>query len=58
MEILGEVVALARKWGLDPEQVVAILTGTMFGGRAHRIFGDKIAGQRYAAGGFVLPARP
>jgi 3-hydroxyisobutyrate dehydrogenase-like beta-hydroxyacid dehydrogenase len=55
VEILGEVVALARKSGLDPEQVVAILTGTMFGGRAHRIFGNKIAGQHYVAGGFVLP---
>src|SRR6202162_3358332 len=30
------------------------MTHTMFGGRAHRIYGDKIARQNYAAG-FVMP---
>jgi 3-hydroxyisobutyrate dehydrogenase-like beta-hydroxyacid dehydrogenase len=55
VEILGEVLALARKRGLDPEQLLAILTGTMFGSRAHRLYGGKIAGQHYASGGFVLP---
>jgi 3-hydroxyisobutyrate dehydrogenase-like beta-hydroxyacid dehydrogenase len=55
LEVLGEVLALARKKGLDPRQLLAILTGTMFGSRVHRIYGDKIAGQQYAPGGFVLP---
>src|SRR5712671_4629682 len=45
LEILGEVLALARKRGLDPQEVLAILTGTMFGSRVHRIYGGKIAGQ-------------
>jgi hypothetical protein len=27
----------------------------MFGSRVHRIYGGKIAGQQYAAGGFVFP---
>jgi 3-hydroxyisobutyrate dehydrogenase-like beta-hydroxyacid dehydrogenase len=55
LEILGEVLALARKRGLDPQEVLAILTGTMFGSRVHRIYGGKIAGQQYAVGGFVFP---
>jgi 3-hydroxyisobutyrate dehydrogenase-like beta-hydroxyacid dehydrogenase len=55
LEIIGEVLALARKRGLDPHEVLAILTGTMFGSRVHRIYGSKIAGQQYTAGGFVFP---
>jgi 3-hydroxyisobutyrate dehydrogenase-like beta-hydroxyacid dehydrogenase len=55
LEILGEVLALARKRGLDPERLLEILTGTMFGGRAHKIYGGKIAAQTYARGGFVFP---
>jgi 3-hydroxyisobutyrate dehydrogenase-like beta-hydroxyacid dehydrogenase len=55
LELLGEVMALAGKRGLDPRQLLAILTGTMFGGRLHRLYGDKIAGRQYASGGFVFP---
>jgi 3-hydroxyisobutyrate dehydrogenase-like beta-hydroxyacid dehydrogenase len=54
LEMLGEVVAVARKRGLDPKLLVEILTSTMFGGRAHKIYGDKIVNQTYAAG-FVMP---
>jgi 3-hydroxyisobutyrate dehydrogenase-like beta-hydroxyacid dehydrogenase len=54
LEMLGEAVALLRKRGLDPKTFVDVLTGTMFGGRVHRIYGDKIVGQRYAPG-FVMP---
>jgi 3-hydroxyisobutyrate dehydrogenase-like beta-hydroxyacid dehydrogenase len=54
-EILGEVMALARKRGMDPAQLLGILTETMFGGRAHSLYGEKIAGQHYAVGGFVMP---
>jgi 3-hydroxyisobutyrate dehydrogenase-like beta-hydroxyacid dehydrogenase len=55
LEIIGEVLALARKRGVDSEMLMAVLTGTMYAGRAHRIYGSKIARQHYAAGGFVLP---
>jgi 3-hydroxyisobutyrate dehydrogenase-like beta-hydroxyacid dehydrogenase len=55
LEVLGEVIALIRKRGLNPETFVDILTATMFGGRVHRIYGGKIAAQTYAAPGFVLP---
>jgi 3-hydroxyisobutyrate dehydrogenase-like beta-hydroxyacid dehydrogenase len=54
LEMLGEVVAVVRKRGLDPQPFVDIMTSTMFGGRAHKIYGDKIASQTYAPG-FVLP---
>jgi 3-hydroxyisobutyrate dehydrogenase-like beta-hydroxyacid dehydrogenase len=55
LEVLGEVLALARKRGLDPRQLLAILTATMFGGRVHKIYGAKIADQNYTSGGFVFP---
>jgi 3-hydroxyisobutyrate dehydrogenase-like beta-hydroxyacid dehydrogenase len=55
LEILGEVLALARKRGLDPRQLLAVLTGSMFGSRVHKLYGDKIAEQHYASGGFVFP---
>lgn len=54
LEMLGEVVAVIRKRGLDPQPFIELMTSTMFGGRAHKIYGDKIARQDYAAG-FVLP---
>jgi 3-hydroxyisobutyrate dehydrogenase-like beta-hydroxyacid dehydrogenase len=54
LEMLAEAVALIRKRGLDPKSFIDILTGTMFGGRVHRIYGDKIARQSYAPG-FVMP---
>jgi 3-hydroxyisobutyrate dehydrogenase-like beta-hydroxyacid dehydrogenase len=54
LEILGEVVAVARKRGLDPKTFVDIMRSTMFGGRAHKIYGDKIINQTYAAG-FAMP---
>jgi 3-hydroxyisobutyrate dehydrogenase-like beta-hydroxyacid dehydrogenase len=54
LEMLGEVVAVARKRGLDPAPFIDVMTSTMFGGRAHKIYGDKIVRQSYAPG-FVMP---
>jgi 3-hydroxyisobutyrate dehydrogenase-like beta-hydroxyacid dehydrogenase len=54
LEMIGEVVAVVRKRGLDPQPFIDIMTSTMFGGRAHKIYGDKIARQAYTPG-FVLP---
>ncbi|MDB5702926.1 MAG: 3-hydroxyisobutyrate dehydrogenase [Sphingomonas bacterium] len=54
-EILGEVMALARKRGSDPAQLLSILTQTMFAGRAVSLYGEKIAAQHYAPGGFTFP---
>ncbi len=52
--MLGELVAVARKRGLDPKPFIDVMTSTMFGGRAHKIYGDKIVRQSYAPG-FVMP---
>jgi 3-hydroxyisobutyrate dehydrogenase-like beta-hydroxyacid dehydrogenase len=54
LEMLAEVVALVLKRGLDPKPFIDILTSTIFDGRVHRIYGDKIIRQCYAAG-FVMP---
>jgi 3-hydroxyisobutyrate dehydrogenase-like beta-hydroxyacid dehydrogenase len=54
LEMLGEAVAVVRKRGLDPKPFLDILTSTMFGGRAHKIYGDKIIRQAYAPG-FLMP---
>jgi 3-hydroxyisobutyrate dehydrogenase-like beta-hydroxyacid dehydrogenase len=54
LEMLGEVVAVVRKRGLDPKLFIDILTSTMFGGRAHKIYSDKIVRQAYAPG-FAMP---
>jgi 3-hydroxyisobutyrate dehydrogenase-like beta-hydroxyacid dehydrogenase len=54
LEMLGEVVAVVRKRGLDPKPFIDILTGTMFGGRAHKIYSDKIIKAAYAPG-FLMP---
>jgi 3-hydroxyisobutyrate dehydrogenase-like beta-hydroxyacid dehydrogenase len=55
LELLGEVIALIRKRGLDPAQFLEIMTGSLFGGRVHKIYGDKLAAQRYAESGFIIP---
>ena len=54
LETLGEVVAVIRKRGLDPKVFMDLMTSTFYGGRAHRIYGDKIAGQNYEPG-FIIP---
>jgi 3-hydroxyisobutyrate dehydrogenase-like beta-hydroxyacid dehydrogenase len=54
LEVLGETVAVLRKRGLDPKRFVDILTSTMFAGRVHRIYGNKIVEESYTPG-FVMP---
>ncbi len=54
LEMLGEAVAVFRKRGGDPKPFIDIMTSTMFGGRAHKIYGDKIVRQAYAPG-FLMP---
>jgi 3-hydroxyisobutyrate dehydrogenase-like beta-hydroxyacid dehydrogenase len=52
--MLAETIAVVRRRGIDPGMFVDVLTNTMFGGRAHRIYGDRIVHREYAAG-FALP---
>jgi 3-hydroxyisobutyrate dehydrogenase-like beta-hydroxyacid dehydrogenase len=54
IEMIAESVAVIRKRGLDPQPFVDIMTSTMFSGRAHRIYGEKVVRRAYTAG-FMLP---
>ena len=54
LEMISEAVAVFRKRRVDPKLFIDIMTGTMFGGRAHTIYGDKIVKESYAPG-FVMP---
>jgi 3-hydroxyisobutyrate dehydrogenase-like beta-hydroxyacid dehydrogenase len=54
LEVLGEIVAVLRKRGLDPKRFIDILTSTMFDDRVHRIYGCKIVEESYAPG-FLMP---
>ena len=49
LEVLGEVVAVFRKRGLDPKPFVDFMTSTFFSGRVHKIYGDKIASTKLRA---------
>jgi 3-hydroxyisobutyrate dehydrogenase-like beta-hydroxyacid dehydrogenase len=50
LEVLAEVTTVLRKRGLDPQQFVDIMTGTMFGSRVHSIYGSRIVAGDYAPG--------
>jgi 3-hydroxyisobutyrate dehydrogenase-like beta-hydroxyacid dehydrogenase len=54
LEMISEAVAVFVKRGLEPQMFIDIMTSTMFGGRAHKIYGDRIVSQSYAPG-FVIP---
>lgn len=51
---LGEVLALVRKTGLDPKMFVEIMTASLFGGRAHRIYGARMVEGQHVPG-FSFP---
>ncbi|THD57503.1 NAD(P)-dependent oxidoreductase [Phenylobacterium sp.] len=54
LEMISEAVAVFLKRGLDPKPFIDIMTGTMFSGRVHKLYGDKIVARSYEPG-FVLP---
>ena len=54
IESLGEAVALARKYGIDPHEYVDFLTSTLFAAPVYKIYGGIIADQRYGPAGFKM----
>ena len=54
LEVLGELVALLRKRGVEPEKFIDIMTSTMFSDRVHKIYGAKMVQERYKPG-FAFP---
>jgi 3-hydroxyisobutyrate dehydrogenase-like beta-hydroxyacid dehydrogenase len=54
IESLGEAVALARKYGIDPHQYIDFLTGTLFAAPVYKTYGGIIADERYHPAGFKM----
>jgi len=54
VESLGEAIALARKYGIDPHQYVELLTSSLFAAPVYTTYGGIIADQRYSPAGFKL----
>jgi 3-hydroxyisobutyrate dehydrogenase-like beta-hydroxyacid dehydrogenase len=55
IECLGETVALMRKSGVDPQQFIDIMTGSLFAAPVYRTYGELIVDQRFQPAGFAIP---
>ncbi|HWA16548.1 MAG TPA: NAD(P)-dependent oxidoreductase [Gemmatimonadales bacterium] len=55
IESVGEALALAEKGGLDPEAMLNLLTGTIFGSPVVKNYGGRIARTEFTPAGFALP---
>jgi 3-hydroxyisobutyrate dehydrogenase-like beta-hydroxyacid dehydrogenase len=55
IESLGEAFALVRKWGVEPEQFLDLLTSSIFPAPAYKVYGSLIAREAYQPAGFKLP---
>jgi 3-hydroxyisobutyrate dehydrogenase-like beta-hydroxyacid dehydrogenase len=55
VEALGEALVLAEKGGLDPEQMLAMLTATLFNAPVYKNYGPRIARTEFVPAGFALP---
>ena len=54
IESLGEAIALARKYGVDPHEYVDFLTSSLFAAPIFKTYGGIIAGERYSPPGFKM----
>ncbi len=54
IETLGEAFALTRSYGIDPDQFLEILTGTIFPAPVYKAYGGMVASDRYEPPGFTL----
>ena len=55
LEAMGEVLALLRKLGVDPQRAYDVFTGSLFDSKVHRTYGKKILDSRYRPAGMVVP---
>ncbi len=55
IESLGETLTLAEKAGLDPAQLLAMLTGTLFGSPVVQRYGQILAATAFEPTGFRMP---
>ncbi|MGO9518974.1 MAG: NAD(P)-dependent oxidoreductase [Candidatus Korobacteraceae bacterium] len=54
IESLGEAIALARKYGIDPHQYVDFLTNSLFAAPVYKTYGGLIADEKYRPAGFKM----
>lgn len=54
IESLGEAIALARKYGIDPRQYLEFLTNSLFAAPVYKTYGGLIAEEKYQPAGFRL----
>ncbi|HUI83960.1 MAG TPA: NAD(P)-dependent oxidoreductase [Candidatus Binatia bacterium] len=54
IESLAEAIALARSYGIGPQEYVDFLTSTLFAAPVYKTYGGLIAGQKYEPAGFAL----
>lgn len=55
LECFGEAFAFARKHGLDPQQYLEVLTGTLFTAPYQKNYGAMIAQEKYEPAAFRMP---
>jgi 3-hydroxyisobutyrate dehydrogenase-like beta-hydroxyacid dehydrogenase len=55
IESVGEALTLAEKAGLDPAQLLAMLTGTLFGSPVVQRYGQILAETTFEPAGFKMP---
>lgn len=55
LQCMGEILALLRKSGIDPRAAMGVLTGSLFDGRVHKVYGGKIVDRRYSPAGMTAP---
>ncbi|MGC2322703.1 MAG: NAD-binding protein [Terriglobales bacterium] len=54
LECLGEAFALVRKYGIDPQQYLDIITNSFFSAPFQKNYGGIIAQEKYEPAGFSL----
>jgi 3-hydroxyisobutyrate dehydrogenase-like beta-hydroxyacid dehydrogenase len=55
LQTMGEVLALLRKSGIDPDLALDVFTGSLFDGRVHKVYGGKIVDHQYSPPGMTAP---
>jgi 3-hydroxyisobutyrate dehydrogenase-like beta-hydroxyacid dehydrogenase len=55
LQSMGEVFAFLEKIGVPPARAQEILTGSLFDGRVHKTYGQKIVDRRYSPPGMTVP---
>ena len=55
IESLGEAMVLAEKGGVAKQQLLEVLTGSLFDSAIHRVYGPILAGEKFKPAGFAAP---